>query len=223
MFQFERLLLRLNPETVFPRAGPPLGAREMSIPQLRARAAELEREGIYPHSELFEIQKKFSIPFACLVFGLIGLALGASNRRDGKLASFVVGLAVIFVYYVLLWLGQSLAARARGAAVAGGLAAEHRARRPSAVCSSCGATGRFDRVLRMPSLPRVGPATIPPLSLPMLGILDRYVATTVRARGCAGSGRNGRHLLHLHVPGLVGQGVPRPGDVGDALAATSGT
>ena len=80
----------------------------MSIPQLRARAAELEAQGIYPHSELFEIQKKFSIPFACLVFGLIGLALGASNRRDGKLASFVIGIGVIFIYYVLLWLGQSL-------------------------------------------------------------------------------------------------------------------
>ena len=108
VFQFDRLLLRLNPDTVFPREGPPLGAREMSIPQLQARAAELEREGIYPHSELFEIQKKFSIPFACLVFGLIGLALGVNNRRDGKLASFALGIGVIFAYYVLLWLGQSL-------------------------------------------------------------------------------------------------------------------
>jgi len=57
-----------------------------------------------------EIHKKFSIPFACLVFGLIGLGLGASNRRDGKLASFVLGIAVIFVYYVLLWLGQAILA-----------------------------------------------------------------------------------------------------------------
>jgi lipopolysaccharide export system permease protein len=107
VFRFDRLLLRLNPDTVFPREGPPLGAREMSIPQLQARAAELEREGIYPHSELFEIQKKFSIPFACVVFGLIGLALGVSNRRDGKLASFALGIGVIFAYYVMLWLGQS--------------------------------------------------------------------------------------------------------------------
>jgi len=34
---------------------------------------------------------------------MIGLALGASNRKDGKLGSFVIGIAVIFVYYVLLW------------------------------------------------------------------------------------------------------------------------
>jgi lipopolysaccharide export LptBFGC system permease protein LptF len=55
------------------------------------------------------IHKKFSIPAACLVFGLIGLALGATNRRDGKLASFVIGIAVIFVYYVVLWIGQAMA------------------------------------------------------------------------------------------------------------------
>ena len=80
----------------------------MSIFDLQVRAAELEGINVYPHTEYFEIQKKFSIPFACLVFGLIGLGLGASNRRDGKLASFVVGIVVIFIYYVLLWLGQSL-------------------------------------------------------------------------------------------------------------------
>ena len=54
------------------------------------------------------IHRKFSIPFACLVFGVIGLALGATSRRDGKLASFVIGVGIIFAYYVLLWLGQSL-------------------------------------------------------------------------------------------------------------------
>ena len=37
------------------------------------------------------------------MLALIGLALGASNRKDGKLASFVLGIGVIFVYYVLLY------------------------------------------------------------------------------------------------------------------------
>lgn len=109
VFQFGRMLLSLNPETVFPRTGPAKGEREMSIPELRARAAELVRQGDSPHNPLMEIHKKFSIPFACLIFGLIGLALGASNRRDGKLASFVLGIGVIFVYYVLLYVGQAMA------------------------------------------------------------------------------------------------------------------
>ena len=177
VFHFDELLLRLNPETVFPRQGPPLGAREMSIPQLRARAAELEREGIYPHSELFEIQKKFSIPFACLVFGLIGLALGVSNRRDGKLASFVIGVGVIFLYYVLLWLGQSLV---RGHLVPPWLAAWM----PNMALGGVGALlfrwrdRAGDRSMRMSWWSSAPTIRIPPLRLPMLGILDRYVAST---------------------------------------------
>ncbi|MBI4887160.1 MAG: LPS export ABC transporter permease LptF [Acidobacteria bacterium] len=179
VFRFDRLLLSLNPDSVFPRAGPPLGAREMSIPQLRARASELEQQGIYPHSELFEIQKKFSIPFACLVFGLIGLALGASNRRDGKLASFVIGLGVIFVYYVVLWFGQSLV---RGHVMPPWLGAWS----PNLVLGALGVLLflRRDRgfdaplTLTLPRLPRLAASvSIPPLRLPMLGILDRYVAT----------------------------------------------
>jgi LPS export ABC transporter permease LptG len=55
-----------------------------------------------------EIHKKFSIPIACVVFALLGVALGASNRRDGKLASFVLGIAVIFVYYVVMFTSQSM-------------------------------------------------------------------------------------------------------------------
>ena len=176
VFQFDRLLLRLNPDTVFPREGPPLGAREMSIPQLRARAAELEREGLYPHSELFEIQKKFSIPFACVVFGLIGLAIGVSHRRDGKLASFALGIGVIFAYYVLLWLGQSLA---RGHVVPPWLAAWM----PNIVLGGLGAwllsrRGHADEGMwRLPGIPRMPALKVPPLRLPFLSILDRYIAS----------------------------------------------
>jgi LPS export ABC transporter permease LptF/LPS export ABC transporter permease LptG len=178
VFQFKQLLLRLDPEAVFPREGPAPGTREMSIPQLRARAAELEAQGIYPHSELFEIQKKFSIPFACLVFGLIGLALGVSNRRDGKLASFVIGVGVIFIYYVLLWLGQSLV---RGHIVPPWVSAWM----PNIVLGGFGLLlfrwrdRAADRPLRFGALARVMPTLrIPPLKLPLLGTLDRYVAAT---------------------------------------------
>ena len=55
-----------------------------------------------------EIHKKFSIPVACFVFALIGLALGATNRKDGKLASFVIGIGVIFVYYVVMFMAQAM-------------------------------------------------------------------------------------------------------------------
>ena len=62
-----------------------------------------------PHNEIMAIQQKFSIPVACLVFALVGLALGMTVARDGKLAGFVVGIAVIFAYYIVMFLAESLA------------------------------------------------------------------------------------------------------------------
>ena len=46
---------------------------------------------------------------ACLVFALIGLALGLTVPRDGKLGGFVVGIGVIFAYYIVMFLAESLA------------------------------------------------------------------------------------------------------------------
>lgn len=106
--RFERTILSLNPESVFPRTGPARGERELSIEDLQVRVKELEAQGMSPHSPIMEIHKKFSVPVACFVFALLGLALGASNRKDGKLASFVLGIAVIFAYYVIMFTAQSL-------------------------------------------------------------------------------------------------------------------
>jgi LPS export ABC transporter permease LptG/LPS export ABC transporter permease LptF len=107
--QFRQVVLNLDPETVFPRSGPQKGDREMTVAELQQRIVELRRQGLSPAITIMELQKKYSIPVACLVFGVIGLALGISTRREGKLASFVLGIAVIFVYYVVMWLAQSLA------------------------------------------------------------------------------------------------------------------
>ena len=91
------------------------GIRQMTIAELRAEIGRRERQ-IDPatnkpfstHNERGEIYKRFSIPVACLVFGLIGLALGATHRRDGTLGSFVIGIVVVFAYYVPLIIGPAL-------------------------------------------------------------------------------------------------------------------
>jgi LPS export ABC transporter permease LptG/LPS export ABC transporter permease LptF len=103
------LVMSVDPDTVFPREGPAKGDNEMTIAELRARAAELEQNGISSHNQWMAIHRKFSIPVACLVFGLIGLALGATNRRDGTLGSFVLGVIIVFAYYIPLFLGPALA------------------------------------------------------------------------------------------------------------------
>ena len=74
-----------------------------------ARAAELRSNGQSPHNPIMEIHKKFSIPFACLVFGIIALPLGFNNRRGGKSSGFVLSLGVFLVYYLLLSNGENAA------------------------------------------------------------------------------------------------------------------
>ena len=106
---FSRMVLTMDPETVFPRSTIMRGDREMTIPQLHQQIQQSNKLGLSSKDPEMEIQKKFSIPVACLVFALIGLGLGVTNRKDGKLSSFVLGLGVIFVYYVFMWTGQSMA------------------------------------------------------------------------------------------------------------------
>jgi LPS export ABC transporter permease LptG/LPS export ABC transporter permease LptF len=108
VLKFDRTILSLNPESVFPREGPARGLNEMTIEELTARRVELEAQNISAHNEVMTIHRKFSIPVACFVFAILGLALGASNRKDGKLAAFVLGIGVIFGYYVIMFTGQSL-------------------------------------------------------------------------------------------------------------------
>ncbi len=107
---FDRLVLRMDADLVFPRARTLLkGDNEMTIAELRAKIAEDAKSGSPGYGQRFTIQQKFAIPAACLVLALIGLGLGLTNRKDGKLAGFVLGFAVIMVYYVLLWTSRALA------------------------------------------------------------------------------------------------------------------
>lgn len=109
-------LISLDPETVF-RPPPSPGAPEMTIAELKAEIAEAQTRGDQAFSARFMLQQKFSLPITCPILALIGLALGATNRKDGKLASFAIGMGVLFVYYVLLW-------GARAAAMGGRLSPE---------------------------------------------------------------------------------------------------
>ena len=110
---FERLVLNMDADTVFPRTQVVKGDPEMSVAELKAAIAENQRHRLPVSSQQFFIQQKFAIPVACVVFALIGLALGVTNRRDGKLGGFVLGIAVIFVYYVLYYAFRGLAMSGR--------------------------------------------------------------------------------------------------------------
>ena len=107
--EFDELLIGLDPETVFPRSQPQRGYAELTIPQLQDEADRMRVVGLSPHQPIMWVHRKFSIPVACLVFVLIGLGLGVTSRKDGKLASFALGIGVIFTYYAIMYGAEAMA------------------------------------------------------------------------------------------------------------------
>ena len=107
--RFASMTLGLDPEAVFPRSGLQKGDNELTLADLRAEIARRAEQNLPFHNQVMTIQKKFSIPVACLVFAVLALGLGASNRKDGKQSSFVVAIGVIFVYYIFMYTGESMA------------------------------------------------------------------------------------------------------------------
>jgi LPS export ABC transporter permease LptF/LPS export ABC transporter permease LptG len=85
------------------------GDREMSLPELADKVSEIRAQG-KPRVEwgrfAVEWHKKFAIPAACLVFGLLGLALSLGSRKEARSSAFALSIGVIFVYYVLIRLGE---------------------------------------------------------------------------------------------------------------------
>jgi len=58
---------------------------------------------------LVEIHKKFSIPFACIVFVLVGAPLGIMVRKGGMFVGATLSIFFFVLYYVFLIGGEELA------------------------------------------------------------------------------------------------------------------
>lgn len=84
------------------------GNRELSISKLKEKIARLKKTGKSFNNELVELNKKFSLPFTCLILGFIGAPLGIKWSRSEKSGSFAISLVVIVFYYILLLTGESL-------------------------------------------------------------------------------------------------------------------
>ena len=47
-----------------------------------------------------ELHRRLALPLACVLLGMVGIALGASSRKAGKSAAFVVTVFLAFLYYM---------------------------------------------------------------------------------------------------------------------------
>ena len=81
------LMQALKAKKLYEETGDGKGARKMSV----------------------RIQEKFTLPCACLVFGLIGSSLGSKqNLRTSKSQGFGLSVILILFYYILSFLSSSL-------------------------------------------------------------------------------------------------------------------
>ena len=85
------------------------GIRELTLGELRDLLRDPAIDAEQRNLARVEIHKKFSIPVACLVFGLFALPLGINNRRGGKASGFALSIAILIVYYILINNGEEAA------------------------------------------------------------------------------------------------------------------
>jgi lipopolysaccharide export system permease protein len=99
--------------------GPSDDPNELTIGQLWRTIDAKRAQGTPVTAELVEYHRKFAIPFACVVFGLIAMPLGIQPARAVRSRGFAVSLVVIFSYYMLLSTGQGFAEQGRVAPIIG--------------------------------------------------------------------------------------------------------
>ena len=93
--------------------------KELSLTELRAAIIEKTAAGKTVLGELVEFHRKLAIPFACVVFGLVGIPFGITSARAVRSRGFALSLGLIFGYYICLSAGQALAEQGSVPAVLG--------------------------------------------------------------------------------------------------------
>ncbi len=91
------------------------GRRRVNLDNPRTRLISVMREAGYLKRTVSSLQvewwKKISIPFASVVFVLLGVPLGIISRKGGAGVSIAISMCVFLVYWVLLIAGETLADR----------------------------------------------------------------------------------------------------------------
>jgi len=107
--RFEHQQLKL-PRTPLDIAARGRDSDEMNIAQVRKQLelARLSNDDKKIRRYKLRIQEKIALPFVCVVFGLVGAALGTKPQRTGRATSFGISIIVIFSYYLLMFISSQL-------------------------------------------------------------------------------------------------------------------
>lgn len=86
---------------------------EMPLNELRAAVAAESAQGEPARAERVELARRFSIPFAALVFAVIGVPLGLQPVRAVRSRGLAVSLVIILSYYLMLSAAETLATQGK--------------------------------------------------------------------------------------------------------------
>ncbi|ACK72133.1 permease YjgP/YjgQ family protein [Gloeothece citriformis PCC 7424] len=83
---------------------------EMSIAEAKEylRIVKLSKNEPRARKVEVRIQEKYALPFVCIVFGLIGSAIGLKPQNNNKATSFGICIILIFSYYLLSFIASSM-------------------------------------------------------------------------------------------------------------------
>jgi lipopolysaccharide export system permease protein len=88
-----------------------LQEHEMSIDEIEKKIAEMKRKGQDTTSLEVSLHKRYTIPFACILFGLIGVPLGVQPRRSARSYGFILSIFILLAYYISLIAFEILAVK----------------------------------------------------------------------------------------------------------------
>ena len=107
LFKFDKqaLSLNLNPSEVSRSSVSP---DEMTIPELLAAIRLKNKMGEAAGDLWMVLQLRLAVPWACLIFGLLGAALGSRPQRSSSGVGLGYSVIIIFVYYVIMSFSRAL-------------------------------------------------------------------------------------------------------------------
>jgi len=109
--KFDAYDLKLEFVKAFGGFGKKLRDYEMSIDDIKEKVDQKKAAGQDTTLQEVEIQKRYAIPFACVVFGLLGVPLGIQPRHSGRSYGFVFSILILLTYYISLMASEILALR----------------------------------------------------------------------------------------------------------------
>ena len=192
----------LDVEGAFPKIGAKKRVREKDIKELwvdsKRIKLELEEFPVDQKNPMFfdlkkkesishriEIHKKIALPFACFIFALLGLPLGAFTKKGGRTSGFTLSIGIILVYYILITAGEQIAMEGRISPFLGmwwpnilffvvGLYFFIQSVRESSFFSLASLFKKKGKDISIPKTKRLVPR-LSRISLPFPNIIDRYI------------------------------------------------